>query len=148
MSRAARWVSGPLASGLAVVAGFGARDLAAAYLLILTGIQDIVTATGINRSSLYATLGEKKKLYRAALRRYVEQRSQPLFDRLSSDERSLAAISDFFSGLIRARCSGEYARWGCMVANAHTGAENDDPRSGGSSTSITRNCATRCSPRS
>jgi AcrR family transcriptional regulator len=42
-----------------------------------TGIQDIVTATGISRSSLYATFGGKKQLYLAALRRYVEQRSWP-----------------------------------------------------------------------
>lgn len=41
-----------------------------------TGIQDVVAATGLNRSSLYATFGGKQELYRAALRRYVEQRSR------------------------------------------------------------------------
>ncbi|GAB2958215.1 TetR/AcrR family transcriptional regulator [Streptomyces pseudoechinosporeus] len=92
-----------------------------------TGIQDVVTATGLNRSSLYATFGGKQELYRAALRRYVEQRSQPAFRRLAEDERGLPAIADFFTGLIEARCSGEYARWGCMVSNAHAGAENSDP---------------------
>ncbi|WP_149827320.1 TetR/AcrR family transcriptional regulator [Streptomyces tailanensis] len=92
-----------------------------------TGIQDVVTATGLNRSSLYATFGGKQELYRAALRRYVEQRSEPAFRRLAEDERGLPAISEFFAGLIEARCSGEYARWGCMVANAHAGAENGDP---------------------
>ncbi len=92
-----------------------------------TGIQDIVTATGLSRSSLYATFGGKQELYRAALNRYVEQKSHPVFQRLSKDERGLPAISEFFSGLIEARCSGEYARWGCMVSNAHAGAENSDP---------------------
>jgi AcrR family transcriptional regulator len=92
-----------------------------------TGIQDVVTATGLNRSSLYATFGGKQELYRAALRRYVEQRSEPAFRRLAEDERGLPAIADFFTGLIDARCSGEYARWGCMVSNAHAGAENSDP---------------------
>ena len=91
-----------------------------------TGIQDIVTATGLNRSSLYATFGGKQELYLAALRRYVEQRSQPMFRRLAEDERGLQAIAEFFGGLIKARCSGEYARWGCMVSNAHAGAENSD----------------------
>ena len=95
--------------------------------LASTGIQDVVTATGLNRSSLYATFGGKQELYLAALRRYLKQRSQPLFRRLAEDERGLPAVSEFFVGLIGARCSGEYARWGCMVSNAHAGAENSDP---------------------
>lgn len=92
-----------------------------------TGIQDVVTATGLNRSSLYATFGGKQDLYLAALRRYLEQRSQPMFRRLAEDERGLPAVAEFFGGLIEARCSGEYARWGCMVSNAHAGADKDDP---------------------
>ncbi|MFF7167095.1 TetR/AcrR family transcriptional regulator [Streptomyces sp. NPDC008086] len=92
-----------------------------------TGIQDVVTATGLNRSSLYATFGGKQELYLAALRRYLQQRSQPMFRRLAEDERGLPAVFEFFDGLIEARCSGEYARWGCMVSNAHAGVENSDP---------------------
>ncbi|MET9969969.1 TetR/AcrR family transcriptional regulator [Streptomyces sp. NPDC006356] len=95
-----------------------------------TGIQDVVNATGLNRSSLYATFGGKQELYRAALRRYIESRSQPVFRRLAEDERGLPAITEFFAGLIAARCSGEYARWGCMAANAHAGAEHSDPEVG------------------
>ncbi|MFI5683422.1 TetR/AcrR family transcriptional regulator [Streptomyces sp. NPDC051636] len=94
--------------------------------LAATGIQDVVTATGLSRSSLYATFGGKQELYRAALRRYVEQRSEPAFRRLAEDGRGLPAVADFFTALIEARCSGEYARWGCMVSNAHAGAENGD----------------------
>jgi TetR/AcrR family transcriptional regulator, transcriptional repressor for nem operon len=92
-----------------------------------TGIQDIVAATGLNRSSLYATFGDKRTLYLTALRRYVELRSQPIFNRLADDDRGLPAVADFFTGLIEVRCAGPYARWGCMVSNAHTGAENNDP---------------------
>jgi TetR/AcrR family transcriptional repressor of nem operon len=95
--------------------------------LASTGIQDVVTATGLNRSSLYSTFGGKQDLYRAALRRYIESRSEPAFRRLAEDERGLPAVAEFFAELIEARCSGEYARWGCMVANAHAGAENSDP---------------------
>ncbi|MFC9286225.1 TetR/AcrR family transcriptional regulator [Streptomyces sp. NPDC057052] len=92
-----------------------------------TGIQDVVTATGVNRSSLYSTFGDKRALYRAALRRYLEHRSQPVFQRLAEDGRGLPAITEFFTGLISARCSGEYAGWGCMVSNAQAGTENADP---------------------
>jgi AcrR family transcriptional regulator len=86
-----------------------------------------VTATGLNRSSLYATFGGKQELYRAALRRYVERRSQPAFSRLAGDGRGLPAVHDFFASLIEARCSGAHARWGCMISNAHAGGENSDP---------------------
>ncbi|MEU3771309.1 TetR/AcrR family transcriptional regulator [Amycolatopsis keratiniphila] len=92
-----------------------------------TGVQDIVTATGVNRSSLYSTFGGKRNLYVAALHRYVTQRSEPIMRRLTEDTRGLPAISDFFDRLITTRCTGEYARWGCMISNAHANGENDDP---------------------
>ncbi|MFD0205425.1 MULTISPECIES: TetR/AcrR family transcriptional regulator [Saccharothrix] len=92
-----------------------------------TGVQDIVSATGVNRSSLYSTFGGKRELYVAALRRYADRRSGPVFRRLAEDDRGLPAIADFFRALIRARCSGAHARWGCLVTNAHAGPEQDDP---------------------
>ncbi|GGV20191.1 TetR family transcriptional regulator [Streptomyces filipinensis] len=95
--------------------------------LATTGIQDVVNATGLNRSSLYATFGGKQELYRAALERYVDSRSRPALGKLEEDGRGLPAIAEFFTGLIETRCTGEYARWGCMVSNAHAGTENSDP---------------------
>ncbi|MFJ3338659.1 TetR/AcrR family transcriptional regulator [Streptomyces sp. NPDC086766] len=92
-----------------------------------TAIQDIVTATGLNRSSLYATFGGKQELYRAALVRYLDQRSRPAFRRLAEDDRGLPAVAEFFQGLVEARCAGEFARWGCLISNAHAGAETGDP---------------------
>jgi hypothetical protein len=53
-----------------------------------------------------------------------------MFQRLAQDERGLPAISEFFAGLIKARCSGEYARWGCMVTNAHAEASNGSDQVG------------------
>ncbi|MFL6110654.1 MAG: TetR/AcrR family transcriptional regulator [Catenulispora sp.] len=87
-----------------------------------TGIQDVVEATGLNRSSLYNAFGGKDDLYIAALHRYVDRYSRPALERLSGDGRGLDALREFFDGLIDTRCHGEYARWGCMVANAHAGA--------------------------
>jgi hypothetical protein len=43
-------------------------------------------------------------MYPAALRRYVYQRSQPTFNRLTGD--GLPTVHDFFATLIEARCSG------------------------------------------
>ncbi|MFB6440924.1 TetR/AcrR family transcriptional regulator [Streptomyces sp. NPDC056411] len=88
-----------------------------------TGIQALVTATGISRSSLYATFGNKDGLYTAALARYIAQHSVPAFARLASADSGLTAIEEFFGGLIEVRCTGPVAGWGCMVTNAHAGPE-------------------------
>lgn len=95
--------------------------------LATTGMQDIVTATGVNRSSLYATFGGKRELYLAALDRYLDEHALPAFTRLANDPRGLPAIAQFFGQLIRTRCSGERARWGCLMVNAHAGPESADP---------------------
>ncbi|MFH8748284.1 TetR/AcrR family transcriptional regulator [Streptomyces rimosus] len=105
----------------AVVRLFWERGVAA------TGIQEVVDRTGVSRSSLYATFGGKQDLYLAALRRYVEQWSRPAFARLAADPRGLPAVTEFFTELIRLRCSGPYARWGCLIANAHTDPSSADP---------------------
>lgn len=94
--------------------------------LTATGIQDVVHATGVSRSSLYATFGDKRALYLAALDRYLEEHALPVFARLAGDHRGLPAITQFFGKLIRARCSGERARWGCLLVNAHAGPESTD----------------------
>jgi AcrR family transcriptional regulator len=95
--------------------------------LATTGIQDLVDATGVNRSSLYATFGGKRELYLAALDRYLDEHALPGFTRLAADPRGLAAVTQFFGHLIRTRCSGERARWGCLMVNAHASPESTDP---------------------
>ncbi|MFI7128885.1 TetR/AcrR family transcriptional regulator [Nonomuraea sp. NPDC050153] len=88
----------------------------------VTGIAEVVQATGLSRSSLYATFGGKGQLQAAALHRYLEQQSRPVFDALAADSRGLPAIAGFFERLVAARCTGEHARWGCLVTNTHATA--------------------------
>ena len=90
-----------------------------------TGIQDIVTATGLSRSSLYNSFGGKNELYVDVLRRYLDQRSRPMFASLATDARGLPAIKDFFDRLISVRCTGKFAGWGCLVSNAHLERPSD-----------------------
>lgn len=89
------------------------------------GIATVVQATGLSRSSLYATFGGKQRLQVAALRRYLERRSRPVFDALAADDRGLPAIAGFFEQLVAARCTGEHARWGCLITNTHAGAASE-----------------------
>ncbi|GAA4919430.1 TetR/AcrR family transcriptional regulator [Streptomyces coeruleoprunus] len=93
-----------------------------------TGIQALVDATGLSRSSLYATFGSKEGLYTEALRRYIARWSTPAFAALAADPGGLDAIERFFAGLIDLRCSGELAGWGCLVTNAHAGPESAVPQ--------------------
>ncbi|MEV0149433.1 MULTISPECIES: helix-turn-helix domain-containing protein [unclassified Nonomuraea] len=92
-----------------------------------TGIAEVVQATGLSRSSLYATFGGKERLQAAALRHYLERQSRPVFDALAADEHGLPAITGFFEQLVAARCTGRHARWGCLVTNTHTGAAREIP---------------------
>ncbi|WP_220447475.1 TetR family transcriptional regulator C-terminal domain-containing protein, partial [Nonomuraea deserti] len=39
----------------------------------------------------------------------------------------LPAIAAFFERLVAARCSGEHARWGCLVTNTHATASGGLP---------------------
>ncbi|WP_053175790.1 TetR/AcrR family transcriptional regulator [Nonomuraea sp. SBT364] len=91
------------------------------------GIADVVQATGLSRSSLYATFGGKAQLQAAALGCYLERQSRPEFDALAADERGLPAIAAFFERLVAARCWGEHARWGCLVTNTHATASGRLP---------------------
>jgi TetR/AcrR family transcriptional repressor of nem operon len=93
-----------------------------------TGIQDVLSATGLSRSSLYNTFGGKDELYVRALRRYLDQRSRPMFAQLATDPRGLPAIRDFFAQLVEMRCSGEFAGWGCLVSNAHLESPSGDAK--------------------
>ncbi|MGH3389414.1 MAG: TetR/AcrR family transcriptional regulator [Actinomadura sp.] len=97
-----------------------------------TGIQNVVAVTGVSRSSLYATFGGKNSLYVAALRGYIEKYSAPAFARLASGASGvlggLPAVEEFFAALIRQRCAGPHAGWGCLITNAHAGPECSDPQ--------------------
>lgn len=85
-----------------------------------TGIADVVAATGLSRSSLYATFGGKNDLFLAAVRRYLADYVDPMFDELAAGSGGLADLATFFDQLITARCTGRRARWGCLATNVHT----------------------------
>lgn len=92
-----------------------------------TGIQEIVSTTGLSRSSLYATFGNKTDLCLVALRRYLADYADPAFRELETDGRGLHTIAVFFSRLITARCSGPHARWGCLATNLQVSMDGTEP---------------------
>jgi TetR/AcrR family transcriptional repressor of nem operon len=80
-----------------------------------TSIQDLLDATGINRGSLYATFGDKRHLFLAAVDRYMEKVAMPLFDLAQGDPRE--AIEGMFEAIIR-RTSDRALPRGCLITNS------------------------------
>jgi TetR/AcrR family transcriptional regulator, transcriptional repressor for nem operon len=83
-----------------------------------TSMEDLVTAMGINRASLYDTFGDKKQLYMAALRQFQSdsqsQNSKILTQKSLSPKAQLTAILE--NQLEQSLQDAEQK--GCMIANA------------------------------
>jgi TetR/AcrR family transcriptional repressor of nem operon len=81
-----------------------------------TSMQDLVTATGVNRASLYATYGDKRELFLAALRKYDgEVRGQTLQElaRVHAPAEAIGALFDKF--IAQTAVPGN--NWGCFLIN-------------------------------
>lgn len=108
-----------------------------------TSLSDLEADTGLNRSSLYATYGDKTNLFLAALKRYGET--------ISSKARKILANSDGFSAvseMLRARArrvADPSTPEGCLMTRAviELGSEESElgqslrTKSGNSETGIT-----------
>lgn len=81
-----------------------------------TSVDDLIHATGINRASLYGTFGDKKKLFLAALSRYVETVLEPRLRALETTASPLEALRYLFAELA-AFAAGDPQRRGCLVVN-------------------------------
>lgn len=81
-----------------------------------TSVQDLVAATGVNRASLYATYGDKRALFLAALRKYDgEVRGHTLQElaRVHAPAEAIGALFDKFIG--QTAVPGN--NWGCFIIN-------------------------------
>ncbi|MGH8708277.1 MAG: TetR/AcrR family transcriptional regulator, partial [Burkholderiales bacterium] len=80
-----------------------------------TSLDDLCAATGLNRSSLYGTFGDKRALYLQSLSRYEAgsvERIRQAFDGKPVRE----GLRDFLAGLVDAIVEGP-GRRGCFVGN-------------------------------
>ena len=88
-------------------------------------VQDLVDATGLSRSSLYATFGDKHALYLAALDRYTSEGRRRLADRcgcgspLDSVRAHLESIAE--------GPEGAAPPLGCLMTNAAAERASRDP---------------------
>lgn len=81
-----------------------------------TSMQDLVDCTGINRGSLYATYGDKRELFLAALRMYDEKMRRRLLADIESRHAPREAIRQLFQAFL-SRTSERAANRGCFLTN-------------------------------
>lgn len=84
-----------------------------------TSIHDLVSATGINRGSIYATFGDKEGLFLAVLDHYGERIAKPLMAELD-DPDPHRAIERMFDSIIRRTSDPRFPR-GCLNTNTSLG---------------------------
>jgi TetR/AcrR family transcriptional repressor of nem operon len=79
---------------------------------------ELLTAMGIGRQSMYNAFGDKRRLYLEALQQYQAEYGAEMFERLRSAASPLSALTGIL--LAVARQSAEERRRGCMAVNAAT----------------------------
>jgi TetR/AcrR family transcriptional repressor of nem operon len=90
-----------------------------------TSVDDLVAAMGIGRASLYATFGDKRELYLAALRHYQDVRLSQVAEEFARAPSARAAIEDWLAATL-ARVSGAERDRGCFCVNASTELASHD----------------------
>lgn len=81
-----------------------------------TSMQDLVSCMRINRGSLYATFGDKRTLFLAALRRYDARHREDWLSALRQTSGPKAAILTAFDDAVAAAL-GRKGRRGCFLVN-------------------------------
>src|SRR5512142_2575295 len=79
-------------------------------------LADILAATGLSKSSLYATFGDKRELFLAAFKAYQQERYQRLDRILNNGQPVRQSIETFFCQVVYHISDSSHGS-GCMTAN-------------------------------
>jgi TetR/AcrR family transcriptional regulator, transcriptional repressor for nem operon len=90
-----------------------------------TSLVDLLKATGLSKSSLYATFGSKRALFLAAFDAYREEREEDMA-RLLDGKTARDGIEAFFRMIIADARAPEFSR-GCMSINQAVEMAPHDP---------------------
>ncbi|MFD9699862.1 TetR/AcrR family transcriptional regulator [Lentzea sp. NPDC059081] len=81
-----------------------------------TSLEDLMSASGLGKGSLYGAFGDKQSLFLRVLREYDEANDRMLRAWLEKADRGVDVVREFVLGSFRDP-SGEHARRGCLLAN-------------------------------
>ena len=90
-----------------------------------TSMQDLVDATGLNRSSIYNSFGSKMELYQQSLKQYQNE-SSTIFDKAKQQDRTAIETIGLVFVYALEDILGDQERKGCMLINCHTEMGNQD----------------------
>ncbi|MDU0206028.1 MULTISPECIES: TetR/AcrR family transcriptional regulator [Paenibacillus] len=82
-----------------------------------TSLSDLTSRMGIQRPSIYATFGDKKGLFEAALRKYTSSHAVYVRTNLQNSSSVKEAFRTFFENMV----AKEYEKspnWGCFCINS------------------------------
>jgi TetR/AcrR family transcriptional regulator, transcriptional repressor for nem operon len=82
-----------------------------------TSVDDVVRATGVSRSSLYAAFPDKSALFLAALEHYLDTVTRAKLERLAQGEAAAPAIKRFLLNIADERPSANAPAHGCLLTN-------------------------------
>jgi TetR/AcrR family transcriptional repressor of nem operon len=91
-----------------------------------TSMQDLVEVTGLNRSSIYNTFGDKFTLFSESLEYYRNFQNTLISNAQSNSKSPKAAIELLFNGVWEQMNSTPEK--GCYLSNCTTELSNTDPR--------------------
>lgn len=90
-----------------------------------TSINDLVEATGLSRSSLYATYQDKHQLFMAALRRYQDVNGTMLAERIKDVPTAKGKIDMIFRSTQQTILQHPFGK-GCFMVNTAAEMANQD----------------------
>lgn len=91
-----------------------------------TSVDDLITATGLARQSMYSTFGNKHAFYLAALQHYQEMLGARMLGAMKGAQGVKEAFRRLFDQVV-ADAVSEGTRPGCMMVNAATELAARDP---------------------
>lgn len=90
-----------------------------------TSMDELVKATGLSRSSIYDTFGDKHGLYLRALKAYMDQQYGHMIEKIPSTLTPRKKIEWLFKNVI-ATALDDRQRKGCFIVNTTTEMANVD----------------------
>ncbi len=90
-----------------------------------TSMQSLLAHMGISRQSLYNTFGDKRRLFLAALDRYIDQRASQMLSMLEAPGAAYPEILAFFERLGDSPPSDEPR--GCLIGKSCMELGDEDP---------------------
>lgn len=81
-----------------------------------TSLADITAATGVKKASLYATYGDKRRLFITALSRYQDEGLERVRAGLAAGGTVRESIQELFAGYVKECASKDRSR-GCLCVN-------------------------------